>query len=177
MAWHSFHCRLPAHVLSSHRVEMQGCQVAVLTCLFVYTSYGLFSANKHGNPKSKYPAASCCCFLRASTPRSAHAPACWRCRAQPTQRQNGRVVNDLPSTPAARPSLRRSAATRLPTVSTGRTPATGLRLPPRTSRLSGEEKRAGDGRQSELVLSRSSWICWNGFRFSVSAQGGDRIDE
>ena len=73
--------------------------------------------------------------------------------------------------------LRRSAATRLPTVSTGRTPATGLRLPPRTSRLSGEEKRAGDGRQSELVLSRSSWICWNGFRFSVSAQGGDRIDE
>ena len=138
-------------------------------------------ANKHRKGQIpltsfRFPAASCC-FLRASTPRSAHAPACWRCRAQPTQRQNGRVVNDLPSTPAARPSLRRSAATRLPTVSTGRTPATGLRLPPRTSRLSGEEKRAGNGRQSELVLSRSSWICWNGFRFSVSAQGGDRIDE
>ena len=148
--------------------------------LFLFAMFRIVNKHRKGQiplTSFRFPAASCCCFLRASTPRSVHAPACWRCRAQPTQRQNGRVVNDLPSTPAARPPLRRSAATRLPTVSTGRTPATGLRLPPRTSRLSGEEKRAGDGRQSKLVLSRSSWICWNGFRFSVSAQGGDRIDE
>ena len=115
----------------------------------------------------RFPAASCC-FLRAGTPRSAPAPACSRCRVQPTQRQNGRVANDLSSTLAARPPRHRSAATLLPTVSTRRTLATALRLPPRTSRLSGGEKRAGDDRQSELSLSRTSWI-HRSAGFSVSA--------
>ena len=135
--------------------------------LVVRTTLGRATPNKQVNPTSKCPAASCC-FLRAGTPRSAPAPACWRCRAQPTQRHIVRVANDLSPTPAARSPRHRSAATRLPTVSTRRTPATALRLPLRTSRLSGGERRAGDDRQSELSLSRTSWIRRSA-GFSVSA--------